>query len=337
MKRLFVYPYSQKMEAFLKSCRGQNGFEIGAVGCFPEDFAYVKRRFPEKKVCSDWKEGVKACDAVLLNPELEEEKMKARASQCREYAASEGIPVLGHQESFEPLKEVKGYPLRELDAPVVAVMGQGENCSKLETTARAAEIIQSEGYRVLAVSGNLYSPYCGMEKLPEYFLSEEVGFSRKVLNFNHYLVELERKCQPDVILLDVPGGVIPAGDVEYFYHGEMALVASHAVQLESILMNIYHSSKVTDGAELGKFLSRIQTYCREKFDAPVFQFCVSSQSLRVDREGRRVDYLFLSEAFINSRRISAPADNVCMSGDGAALKRGIKSLLAGLEENVEIV
>lgn len=337
MKTLFIYPYTEEITPLIKARSSLLKYEILKIGCLPEDKNYLKRRFPDLEIISGYKEGIDSSDAFLPNYDIPD--YMSKELECSKiYALEMQKKIIKPDDYFLENENFKGYQMEQIEIPIIAIVGQGERCSKLETLLQVQKTITECGYDVLGVSANTFSRIFGLEKIPSYFLDENVGFAKKVFNFNQYISCLCRKKKPDLLLLDIPGGILPVGDAEYFHFGEMALVTSEAIQVDVAIFNFhYNVYKMTD-KERGHYIQEIKKYCTEKYQFPVEFCCVCSQYVKTDTEGRKMECLYLKDSFLREHwKIQDENIVPLWNPENDCMNQKIKKLLQKLEGNVETI
>ena len=77
--------------------------------------------------------------------------------------------------------EVVSPNKKEIDIPVISVMGLGENCDKFQLQVKIKKVIEKQGYRVLALCSNVLGGFLGMENLPGFLYSKFMSYPEKIL------------------------------------------------------------------------------------------------------------------------------------------------------------
>ncbi len=292
MKNIFLYPYTPKLDSVIKIRDLLKTYHISSLGCYKEDYAYLQRRYPGLNITPIFEDGAVQADAIYFNPEVtEQDKVKKYLA----YAEEKGIPRLQPSELYEPLEETAGYKMKKIEQPVIAVVGQGEECSKFETMGIVLSQIRKRGFRVLGITGNNHAPVLEVEKIPQYFFDENKDLAHKTVNFNRYLADLAKQLHPDIIVIDIPGGLFPVSDVEYYHFSELPLVISSAAEIDAAFMNLFYNNLDLDDEALLKFSEQIKMHCIYKYQIEISQFCISSNYLRINVEGRKAEILALGK------------------------------------------
>ena len=67
-------------------------------------------------------------------------------------------------------------------------------------------------YKVCVVSSRTNAELFGIHSFPEFMLQHNLDESSKIINFNHYIKELEVSEKPEIIIIGVPGGIMPVSE-----------------------------------------------------------------------------------------------------------------------------
>ena len=128
--------------------------------------------------------------------------------------------------------EVVSPNKKEIDIPVISVMGLGENCDKFQLQVKIKKVIEKQGYRVLALCSNVLGGFLGMENLPGFLYSKFMSYPEKIIALNHWIHTKVKQQEYDVILVGCPGGVSEFEKYETNYFGELPLIISNALDVD---------------------------------------------------------------------------------------------------------
>ena len=234
-------------------------------------------------------------------------------------------------------EELPHYGMEKLEIPVLVVLGQGEQCSKAATFARACEFIRTKGYQVLGIGVDPAVCNAGNRKLPDFFLDQAEGFEKKVLNLNKYVKELCDRENPDIVVVEIPGGMFPVSEKEHFHFGELLAVVSRALDVDAAIFNLYYNVCKMDAERRDAYLAYMKESCMGKYQFPVDFFCVSPHYMKLDPETRKADYLCFDEDSVVLKNTEKQAQLVCLWEDSQDFEKEMDKLLERLEENTEVV
>ena len=99
--------------------------------------------------------------------------------------------------------------LYDISTPIITVAGMGEKTNKMELQMDLVISLQKDKYKVVWVSSRNEALLYNGQKFPTFMDDEGVSEKKKILMYNHYLKWIEQSEKPDVILIGIPGGIMP--------------------------------------------------------------------------------------------------------------------------------
>ena len=133
----------------------------------------------------------------------------------------DGVSILGR-----PADDLLGNDeekLLEIPVPCVVVLGTGRRTGKFDLQLNLRNVFQQAGYSVTQFGSKEYSSLFGFDPLPQFLF--DLGSQReKILAFNHLVYETVKRDNSDVVLLGVPGGIMPINPFEFDEYGELAFL-----------------------------------------------------------------------------------------------------------------
>lgn len=158
----------------------------------------------------------------------------------------------------------------EIGVPVIAVGGMGEKVNKAELQADLYYLLGKAEYKVAWVSSRMESVLFGGQGFPYFMFENGLTEKKKILLYNHYLKWLEQTEQPDVILIGIPGGIMPDSKKQLGNFGITAYEILNAVMPDYFIMSLYC-------CELGeKYLNELLKIMKYKFNVEIDCFYVSN-------------------------------------------------------------
>lgn len=241
-----------------------------------------------------------------------------------------------HQGEFKA-ENLSYYSMEKLEVPVLAILGQGEQCSKTDTLIKTCKSIQKKGYRVLGIGSNSEKQDEMIKKLPDFFLDAKEGFEKKVVNLNKFVKELCDREEPEIIVIEIPGGISPVSEKEHFHFGELLNVVSCALEVDAAIFNLYYNVCQMDEKSRKEYLNFVQEHCMGRFQFPIDFFCVSSNYMKLDLETKQADYLYLKKNSSILKNTNTTDDMVYLWENNLELEKKINQLLLRLENNTEVI
>ena len=183
--------------------------------------------------------------------------------------------------------------LYDLDTPVIGVMGQGKNCGKFHCQLLLSRILENECQAVVLSSNPLGALY-GFYTMPD-FLYDSIPFYEKVIKFNTYIRMIERKENPDIIIIGIPEGIVPFEQREFNHFAEYALVITSAITIDAGILCTYF----VHGKLLSKGIDDLMTFCSTKFGMPMEAMCISNIYCEVPHSDiSPIIYEFLDDSYM---------------------------------------
>ena len=228
--------------------------------------------------------------------------------------------------------------LFENNIPIITIMGMGENCDKFSTLAQFHRIITQKGYKAKAISSNFLGEFYGMTVIPRFLFDNSIDLKSKTILFNHYIYDLVKKEEPEVIIISCPGGIMPINQYESNYFAEATLAISNAVVSDVGILNTYYNpllnnSKMLSSKEKEDFYAGLKEICRNKFNTTITAFGISGQQYTANREERRIEYRFMNLA---REDYSGPKylDYTFMTKEQSEVEKIVDIVLEELQGNV---
>jgi peptide maturation system protein (TIGR04066 family) len=137
-----------------------------------------------------------------------------------------------------PVIEKENEYLFELSTPVVFVIGLAERTAKFGIQLSLREQFLKMGYRISQVGSRSGCGLFGFHSFPEFMYSTSINESNKVVLFNHYIKDIEEKEQPDLILIGIPGGVMPFDNKFTNRFGILAYQVCQAIEPDAVVLSV---------------------------------------------------------------------------------------------------
>lgn len=135
--------------------------------------------------------------------------------------------------------------LSEITTPIILICGMSENTQKFHIQLEIRKNLLKMGYKVSQIGTKEYSRFFSIHNFPAYMLSVH-DETDKVYYFNHYIKQIELQEKPDIIVLGIPGGIIPFDYEHPNRFGILCYLVSSAVSIDytiaSLVFNDYDKS-----------------------------------------------------------------------------------------------
>lgn len=214
----------------------ENDFQAALVGC---DTIIIN----ESAVSLDFKtmiqpkieEAIKKRKNVLCTMSINEESYKYLLEQSKQ----EGTYLKVFENTFiEP--ECKVEYIHKINTPIIFVMGVAERTQKFEIQLVLRENLLQKGYKVSQIGSRNYCEILGFHSMPGFMYNNGIPDYQKIILFNHYVKWLEMNEAPDIIIIGIPGGIMPLNEEFTNKFGLMAYEISRAVVPDATILSVLY-------------------------------------------------------------------------------------------------
>ena len=243
--------------------------------------------------------------------------------------STKGIEVLGYE-------DVKINPdrftnLLSLPVPIIFVMGTGENCDKFTLELKLGKFFKSKGYHVLQYGTKPFSRMFGMKTVPR-LLFEDRSVKSKIYDFNRAIYADVKAEKPELVIMGIPGGIIPGNPFRFGDFGECAYVIANAFTPDVSILSTYSQ------AYTAEFYSHLIATCKYRYNSVVNYVNVANMDYFVSFEYKTDEYIRvptekLGEVFGD---FSAVSSNVryFSSFDESSFSNAAERILMDLTDNI---
>ncbi len=262
MERMMIYPYSKAYEPYvLYEGLLQIEGEISSL-VTPNGSGLVGKRVcsggKELEISNDYEGQLEHCDVVwFVNDEKFVLPEKMIEEKLRE-AVRRGKKVLFTRTSVVDRKHIKemippeqnmlctGMDSEEgsldadychpIDSPVLVVYGTECGTDKLAVQLALREELIRRGYRTTSISSRMEGEVYGMHPIPEYMLKPMCSEGDRIRRYNHYVRRIELEERPEILIVGIPGGVLPYDRIDHNDYGILAYEMSFAVPCDAAVI-----------------------------------------------------------------------------------------------------
>ena len=187
--------------------------------------------------------------------------------------------------------------LKKIETPVIFILGIGEKTHKFHIQLTLRNYFLESGYKVSQVGSRNYCELFGFHSMPEFMYSYSISESSKIILFNNFIKELDILEKPDVIIIGIPGGIMPLNDVFTNKFGIMAYEISQAVTPDAAVFSIYFNNYQNEHFE------RLITSIRYRLGIHIDFFNMANIFFDWDRsrETKRMQYLTVESKLTDTR------------------------------------
>ncbi|MCS4481257.1 TIGR04066 family peptide maturation system protein [Clostridium botulinum] len=125
---------------------------------------------------------------------------------------------------------MEAVQLEKIQTPIIFVLGTGDRSGKFEIQLCLRENLMQMGYKVSQVGSRNYCELMDFHSFPQFMYSTEITEEEKVIYFNNFIKDIELNDNSDVIIIGIPGGIMPFNDKYTNGFGILAYEISQAVK-----------------------------------------------------------------------------------------------------------
>lgn len=350
MNKIGFFPITYDLLTLLKYKELLDGLTVTSICSFKED-RYIKQLSKEEKqltITDKIDEVLEVSEGMVLldNPtNFLSKKYQIVADQVFDYKKSLFLSSslfkqlkinISHEVFFLDEKRVpcgNDVPFRvyENQLPVMAVFGMGENCSKLETILLSLKVLREHGLKVLLVGANPLLSLFGGYILPEYLFSRELSLESKVYKISRDLYMLQKDIEYDILLIEIPGGIVPVGEFNNNHFSEIPLTIANALKIDIGILNTYVPCQKDNKTEFFKH------FCAYKYNIPLELVFMSRQKVEFETDAQKCEYLNLDDASYDWFYQNYCDSSIISLRDTKRCEEAILKMIKILEDGVEFI
>lgn len=226
----------------------------------------------EKVEVEDIKEViVQACEAninVLYAAEPFTERGEIVRRICEQYknsftAVESNFPMELDWRRIQPEK-------KKINTPVVMVCGISPMTQKFELQIYLRKYFKKHKYSVSQIGSKITSGLFGFCSIAPYIFSCDTTEVRKIHTVNNMIKKIEEDENPDVIIIGVPGGILPLTAKHHFGYGVYAYEIFNAICPDFTILSL------PNGEYTDEFYDNINKMSKYKFGIDIDAFFISS-------------------------------------------------------------
>lgn len=319
-----IYPYNRTVSNIVRyadfiskyeivSTIVPNGFDIDG-----KDISLLEKREKLGKVgVLSFVEGIKACETLIVaDIECSEQFQKViiknviyamqqkkdilslyRFSESQEQLLNEMSKIYSvNYESYKQWK-VSSLPYSnsrsETYAPIILVAGLNEDCMKFDLQLQLRKGLLEAGYKVSQIGTKHYVELFGFHSFPEFMFDSSLTINDRVVGLNTYVRDIEKKEVPEVIIIGIPGGLIPITEKIHQNYGQIAYEVGYALQAD---FSILITQPVVN-------IDMTSIFERVKFLLGMEPCCVAMSNIRLNQEATKLGYQGISTDIIEVKEV----------------------------------
>lgn len=328
MEKMLVYPFDVEFCPFVRHASLIDKFTLEKLvspsgwGCAEKDAGYADGGPATGKIVeSDFEAALQGCDALLVADSVNELDFKKYILPKILVAASENKKVYLSRELSQSerkllqdsvpenlienfygeenlnLNPVISEKLSEFDTPIVFVLGSCERTSKFEIQLSIREELLRAGYCVSQVGSRHNCELLGFHSMPRFMWDLSLPDDKKIIFFNHYIKNIELREKPDIIVIGIPGGVMPINNRFTNHFGLKAFEISQAAMPDYVIFSSTYEDYKED------YFDNIGTSIKNRLGYHIDVHIVSNGKIdwADSVEVGYISYLTLDHRFVSSK------------------------------------
>lgn len=255
---------------------------------------------------------------IIVNRNLEDEIYLSIASICNK----ERVELTDMRRQIQA-EELFDKRIKKLKTPVIFVAGMGEKCDKFPLQMFLKSYYEMIGYKVCAISSRSNTELYGIHSFPTFMFGNELDEESKIINYNHFVKKLEDEEKPDIVIIGIPGGILPVSDKHPEYFGIFAFEVFHAVKSDVLLFCLHNNNYTKE------YFDEVQKLCKYRFHSKIDAFVIARHaydSFSLETEGS-LKYLSFTNEEVEKRILNYP-ENVYGNSTYEKLAEYVLDLLA---------
>ena len=170
-------------------------------------------------------------------------------------------------ESFKWEKNISG--LQNINVPVIAIIENGVRCNAFEIEMQIISVLLKENYKVSLISSRQFGNTENIHAFPGFMNGNGLNESEKIICYNQYLKYIEENEKPEVIVVGIPGELLPLTKQKPGNFGIIAYEILNAVDPDFTILSLYKDEyKEEYFEEMNNLL-----HYRYNVDADCFYLC----------------------------------------------------------------
>lgn len=234
-------------------------------------------------------------------------------------------------------QETSGFEeeISDIEVPVVFVMGVTEETNKFDIQLAIGERIRSQGYKVAQVGSRNYCDLLGFHSFPQFMYSTELTESLKVVLFNDFIKKVELTEKPDIIIVGVPGGIMPYDNKYTNKFGILAYEICNALEPDFTILSI-----LCENYEEGMLQDMKKTvYYKLGCEVDCFNLANKKINWRESEHSNSFVFTTLAADYVDGKKtgftdLEVPVYNNLNSGDMDQLTGFLEDKLANYAESL---
>ncbi len=219
--------------------------------------------------------------------------------------------------------------LVDINVPVIFVMSMANRTNKFDIQLTLRRDLEDMGYRASIIGSKNHGEMFGIHNFPNFMFNNQIRENKKILTFNRLVKDIEKKENPDVIIVGVPEGVIPIGKVLNNNFGVIPYLVCNAVKPDTTILSLLYTNNYNK-----EYFEEVDKLLRYKFDCNVDCYNLSNTffDYQESEDNHIPIYTVIDSDFIDGKKdkyeSSKPIFNILNIEDGKRMTKYIINILS---------
>ena len=219
--------------------------------------------------------------------------------------------------------------IRTIPVPVVFVLGTGPHTNKLEVQTALGKYFREQGYSVSQVASRNLGNFLDCHTVPESLFSQAATTKDRIILLNRYFHKIYLRDKPEVMIIGLPGGIMPVNPIRFDELGEKAYLISQAVTPDAAVLCTYTFEFNQE------YVKEMQAICQYRLGTAVKHLVVSGTGMGLSSETSQTEYSMVPGSLIQEKCSFSFSGISCHYAlDPQDLERLGASVLRELTENL---
>lgn len=333
MKKVLIYPFTEEMAPFVKQENLLKDIDITSIvslkgnGILGDKYKFNGKSL---EVSENFDKELEKCTYILLNNFYSDESENIILENIKK-AVNHGKKIIFFSNSNSNIDNLKMIIPKEqqfeinssknmvkdfqgriynIDTPVIFVCSIFEGLEKFDIQLALRNKLLIDGYKVLQIGTRQVCELFDFYSFPEFMYSNNIEEQDKVLMFNNTLKKLELEKKPDLIIIGIPGGILPFSSKAFGDFGITMYKVLQAVTPDCTILSIPYG-KYSD-----EEISYFGKITKSKFNIEVDYYNIAAKSILshpTETMGKPF-YLTLGKSLVEKKIATLQNKNVfCLS------------------------
>lgn len=164
--------------------------------------------------------------------------------------------------------------LFSIKTPIIFVLGMYEYTDKMSILLYIHSFLHKAGYSVKTVLTKENAiGFNNCISFPHEMLENNLSDTDKIIFFNHFIRKVEINGNPDVIVIGIPGEILPLNEKHYGHYGLMPFLIGTAIKADYAILNVFGNFCN------GEFIQMLNDVCKNRYLIDINAVSISSMVL----------------------------------------------------------